>query len=161
MAKKRIYVESSVISWLTANPPRDIFKLAKQRYTQLWWERRHKWDLFISPVVIAEIERGDPAASRKRVAIIFDVPRLPESDASRRLTDRFIAAGVFPKKAREDATHMAIAAVQGMDYLVTWNQKHLVNPEILVGLHLETRDAGYTPPVIAHPVHFLEEEDGA
>ncbi len=161
MTKKRIYVESSIISWLTANPPRDIFKLVKQRYTQLWWERRRKWELFISSVVVMEIERGDSGASRKRVSAVRDIPLLPESPESLRLAARFVDAGVFPEKAKEDAMHMAIAAVQRMDYLVTWNQKHLVNSGILVGLHEVTRDAGYTPPVIANPVHFLEEEDGA
>ena len=80
MAKKRVYVETSVFSWLTAKPPNDILKLAKQRQTQIWWEHRHRWELFISPVVVREIRDGDSEAARKRlIPISFNFVRYAQA----------------------------------------------------------------------------------
>lgn len=161
MAKKRVYVESSVISWLVANPPNDFLKLAKQRQTQIWWEQRRKRELFISSVVVREIRRGDPAAARKRALAIDDLPLLPEPIEAGRLAAHLVAAGIFPEKAVEDATHVAIAAVNGMDCLATWNQKHIFNPFNLENFYSAIRGAGYEPPVLIRPDLLLEEENGA
>ncbi len=161
MSKKRVYVESSVISWLTANPPGDILKLAKQRQTRMWWDDRHRWDLFISPAVVREIRGGDPEAARKRLIIVDDLPLLPEPDETRELALALVAAGVVPQKALEDALHIAIATVCGMDYLVTWNQTHLFNPDTIEKLYAAIRKSGYAPSVLVRPDNLLEKKDGA
>ncbi len=160
MAKKRIYVESSVISWLAAKPPNDILKLAKQRQTQIWWERRHLWELFVSPVVLFEIRRGNSEAALKRLEIAEALPQLPETLEAQRLAARLLAAGAVPEKSPEDALHIAIATICGMDYLVTWNQTHIFNPETIENLYATIRESGYAPSVLVRPDNLLETQDG-
>lgn len=156
MAKKRVYVESSVFSWLTANPPSDILKLAKQRQTQIWWEYRHAWDLFVSPVVVREIGDGDPAAARKRLEAAKGLPSVPETVEARRLAEYLIATKTVPGKFFDDAMHIAIASVQGMDYLATWNQKHIFKAEGMEDLYKAVRQTGYKPTVLIRPDGLLE-----
>ncbi len=161
MAKKRVYVESSVISWLTANPPNDILKIAKQRQTQMWWEVRHRWELFISPMVMGEIQRGDRDAARKRSEVVFGLPLLDDTKEVGVLAEALIQDGLFPEKANPDAMHVAYAAIYGIDYLVTWNQKHLFNLDLLEPLRMSIRQRGYAPPILARPDYFLEANHGA
>ena len=160
MPKKQVYVESSVISYLTARPSNDILKLAKQRQTQMWWEQREKWELFVSQIVVREIRDGNPDASRKRLAAVRGLPSLPETDEVRQLAAHLVAAGAIPEKAREDARHIATAALHGMDYLVTWNQTHISNPDMLEKVYSAIREAGYTPPVLVRPDSLLEMKHG-
>ncbi|MDR1744895.1 MAG: type II toxin-antitoxin system VapC family toxin [Planctomycetota bacterium] len=160
MAKKRVYVESSVFSWLTANPPNDILKLAKQRQTHMWWERRHTWELFISPVVVREIRDGDPAAARKRLEAANGLPVVPETEDARRLADHLIAVKAVPERYFDDAMHIAIASVQGMDYLATWNQKHLFKAEGIEGVYKAVRQMRHTPAVLVRPDGLLETYHG-
>lgn len=159
MAKKRVYVESSVISWLTAKPANDILKLAKQRQTQIWWEHRHRWELFISTTVMLEIQNGDPRAALKRIDAVEGLPQLPDSNETRRVARHLIAAGVIPKKALDDALHIATAAIHGMDYLVTWNQTHIFNPDTIEKLYSTIREAGHKPSILIRPDNLLEKKD--
>ncbi len=166
MKKKRVYVESSVISWLTARPSNDVIKIAKQRLTHLWWAHRDKWDLYISPTVLREIEKGNPDAARKRIQVVEGLPRLPESAEAARLAEYLIASGALPEKAFTDALHIAIATVSGMDFLLTWNQKHLFNMLAVDKLCRLVRAAGYSPAIPGNPEMFLmaasvETTDGA
>lgn len=156
MVKKRVYVESSVISYLTARPSNDILKLAKQRQTQIWWERRERWELFISQAVVREIQDGNPDAARKRLLAVASLPLLPEPDEIRELAVHLVAAGAVPQKALEDAVHIAIATVNKMDYLATWNQTHIFNPDTIEKLYSEIRKAGYKPSVLVRPDNLLE-----
>ncbi len=156
MVKKRVYVESSVISYLTARPSNDILKLAKQRQTQMWWEQREKWELFVSRSVVLEIQDGNPEAARKRLAAIRGLPLLPEPDEVRRLAVHLIDSGVMPRKALDDAVHIAIATMNNMDYLVTWNQAHIFNPNTIEKLYSTIREAGYAPAVLVRPDSLLE-----
>ncbi len=90
MAKKRVYVESTVISYLTARRPRDIRRLARQDITLEWWAKRERWSLFLSPVVIEEITAGDPEAAENRVAVTRSLPVLPDHPKERALADELI-----------------------------------------------------------------------
>jgi hypothetical protein len=161
MAKKSVYVESSVISYLTARPANDILKLAKQRQTQMWWDLRDRWELFVSPLVMLEIGQGNPDAAHKRVEIADLLPQFPYTPEARRLADHLVAAGVIPKSSPEDAQHIAIAAVCGADYLVTWNQAHIFNADTIEKLYSVIRGAGYKPSVLVRPDSLLEKNDGA
>jgi len=118
MAKKRVYVESTVISYLAAKPSRVLANLVKQQHTWDWWECRHRWNMYISPAVIREIRRGRPKLARKRLAYIVGMPVLQESDEIGALTDHLIDKGLIPEKVRDDALHVATAVLHGMDYLV-------------------------------------------
>ncbi len=165
MRKKRVYVESSVISYLTARLSTDILKLAKQTQTRLWWERRGEWELFVSPAVIREIQGGDRDAARKRADAVSGLPILYDTEAEAEkidvLTDNLIRDGMLPGKARFDALHIANATIHGMDCLVTWNQKHIFNLERIESLYAAIRRRGYAPPVLVRPDYFLEAPHGS
>lgn len=161
MAKKRVYVESSVISYLTARPSHLLIKLAKQQQTWDWWENRRRWDLFISPIVLWEIQRGDQRAAHKRVAATIGLPLLAETEEMGTLAQNLIKGGLFPEKAYFDALHVASATIHGMDYLVTWNQTHLFNPDRIEALYSAIRERGYIPPVLVRPDYLLEAHHGS
>lgn len=155
MPKKRVYVESSVISYLTARPARDLIMLARQLETADWWEQREKWDLYISTLVMTEIEKGDPGAADKRIAAVEGLPQLNVTDEARELARTLIAKGAIPGKAFDDALHIAVAAINKMDCLLTWNQRHIYNPETLEILYTTLRSTGHTPPMLARPDNFF------
>lgn len=156
MAKKKVYIESSVISYLTAKPSHTLIVLAKQQQTWDWWEKRHKWHLYISPLVVQEIMRGDAQAARKRLLVADELSMVSATDEARRLAMNLITAKAVPEKALVDALHIATATANGMDYLLTWNQKHLFNPDIIEKLYLTIRKAGHTPAVLVRPDNLLE-----
>ncbi len=161
MAKKRVYVESSVISYLTARPARVLSTLVKQQQTADWWEDRRSWELFISDMVMQEIQKGDPSAALKRVDAVEGLPVLPVTGAEQRLGRRLVAMGAVPLKALDDAVHIAAAALNGMDFLVTWNQAHIFNPETLEKVYSAIRESGHKPAVLVRPDYLLEKKDGS
>lgn len=161
MTKKHVYVETSAISYLAARPANDILKLAKQRQTQIWWENRHRWELFVAPPVLFEVRRGNHEAALKRLEITKALPLLPEPPEALRLAANLLAAGVMPKNSPEDALHIAIVTVCGMDYLATWNQTHIFNPTTIEKLYSTIRKSGYTPSMLVRPDNLLENEDGS
>jgi len=160
MAKKRVYVESTIPSYLTANPPvNDIVKLAKQQLTKKWWKQRGRWDLFISPVVLEEISEGDSEAAEKRIEALRGLPVLEEHPAARALAEKLNAEAPIPEKARADAAHLAFAAFYKMDYLLTWNQTHLGNPVLAEKAYKIIREKGLSPAVILTPEVLMEMKD--
>ncbi len=161
MRKKRVYVESSVISYLTARLSTDIMKLTKQTQTRMWWERRGEWELYISPAVIKEIQSGDEVAARKRLDAVDGLPNIDNTKEMDALARGLIQDGILPGKANLDALHIAVAALSGMDYLVTWNQKHIFNLDRIEALYAAIRRRGCVPPVMVRPDYFLEAPHGA
>lgn len=125
--KKRVYVDSSVISYLTARPSKIEEKRERQQITRRWWEERHRWDLFLSSAVMDEIEEGDVTAATRRMAIAIHLTQLPEEPQLYEVAEELVSTGAVPIIALADATHLAWAALNKMDYLLTWNQKHLNN----------------------------------
>ncbi len=160
MAKKRVYVESSVISYLTARPAKKPIPRLRQLVTVDWWECRHQWNLFVSTAVMREIRDGDPEAAIKRLEKAGELPVLPESDEATRLTNYLVATDAVPKKSFDDALHVAIATICGMDYLLTWNMRHMYNPDRIERLYKTIREMGYKPVVLTRPDEFLEVYDG-
>ena len=150
--RSKLYVETSVISYLTARPSRDAISLGHQQLTREWWERaRAEFELFASRLVVAEAQLGDPAAAAARVAILEPITLLAETEESRTLARKLVAAGGLPDKAASDALHIGVAAVHGMDYLVTWNCKHIANARMMRFVMETCRAAGFEPPVICTP----------
>jgi hypothetical protein len=118
--KPRVYLETTIISYLTARPSRDLVAAAHQQITQQWWQtRRAHFDLFVSPPVIQEAQAGDPEAAARRIAGLQDIPLLTLSAEAAGLAQALIAQGPLPDTAVVDALHIAIAAVNGMHYLLT------------------------------------------
>lgn len=125
-----VYIESSVISYLASRPSRDIVIAGRQAITHDWWEHeKDRFELRVSALVEEEIMRGDPCAAERRLAAIADIPSLSVSDAAVILAENLIDQGAMPVGSENDALHIAIAATQGADYLLTWNFKHINNAE--------------------------------
>jgi predicted nucleic acid-binding protein len=154
----RVYVETSVISYLAARPSRNLVVAGQQQVTRDWWEQRDRFELFASDIVIAEASRGDSDASRERLALLESVAVLTAHVDAEALAMSFVAQAALPGKAAIDAIHVALAAVHGMDFLVTWNCTHIANAVIRPQLEILCWRAGHRPPVICTPLELLEEE---
>ena len=135
--KRKVYMETSVISYLTARPSKTILGAAHQQITLAWWETRSRYDLVVSESVLRECAAGDPDAAKKRLTVLNNVPLILITEQALDIANSLIAKGIIPAKAAEDALHIAIATVNGVDYLLTWNCRHIANPEILrLQLHI-------------------------
>ena len=156
--KPRIYVETSIVSYLVSKPSGDVRVTANRVITVEWWgERRAAFDLFVSEFVLAEAGLGDPAASRQRLDAIRDIPALEATSDVRALGDALMAEGPIPAGAEIDAYHIAIAAVNGMDYLLTWNCTHIANAAMRSDIEAVCRTHGYEPPTICTPQELMED----
>ncbi len=130
MDKPTAYIETSVVSYLTARPSANLVAAAWQKVTLDWWEtRRSRFALYTSEITVQEAGRGDTQAGAKRLAALADIPLLPITDAVGLLARTLVREGALPPKAPNDALHVAVAAVHGVDYLLTWNYRHLDNAE--------------------------------
>jgi len=156
-AKAKVYVETTVVSYLTAWKTRDAIAVAHQAVTRRWWRRRKRFDLYCSQIVVSEAGDGDAQAAQRRLAALKGVPSLDTSDAVKRLAAALVKAAALPKKATEDALHIALATVHGMDYLLTWNCKHIANAEIRNVVASVAYDHGYGVPVICTPEELMGE----
>jgi hypothetical protein len=147
--KPPLYLETTIPSYLVARRSRDLRLAADQETTEEWWEtQRQNYDLYISQFVCTEVERGDSRAAAERVALLQGVPVLPELDAARHLADALVAAGLIPSQAPLDAAHIATATVHAMDYLLTWNCKHIHNVATLRHIERLCERLGYNCPII-------------
>ena len=155
--KPRVYIETTVVSYLTALPSRDLVRAAEQEITREWWATRGTFDLFISQFVLDEAAAGDSEASKRRLAALDDASLLDVSEEVIILAGNLVAGGGMPSKARVDALHVAIAAVHGMDYLLTWNCVHIANASLRGRIEDLCRDAGFEPPVICTPLELAKE----
>jgi predicted nucleic acid-binding protein len=152
MDKAAIYIETSLVSYLVARPSRDIVVAAHQQLTSDWWNNQsHHYNLFISQVVLDESRAGDKLEAAKRLAAIQDLPLLEVNEEVIRLAGKLVQSNAVPKKAVQDALHIAIACVNGMDYLLTWNCKHIANAKMRSKIDKVCRDAGYVPTIICTP----------
>lgn len=156
--KPTVYVETTVISYLTAWPTKDVVRQAQQEITRQWWrERRAKFSVFSSQLVIDEAEVGDPDATAERLKILKDIALLELSVEAEPLAMKLLDAGALPRKARLDAVHLAVASVNGIQYLMTWNCKHLANAFLWDRIDQTCRAAGDRPPAILTPYELLGE----
>jgi len=153
----RIYVETTVISYLTALPSTDLIQAAHQQITRAWWEQRQRFDLFVSQAVLREVAGGDAEAAGRRLAAVEGIPVLAVDTEVSQLAERFLLQRVIPTKAAVDAVHIAVAVVNGMDYLLTWNCTHIANAAIRGKIERTCRDMGLEPPIICTPEELTEE----
>ena len=150
--KPSVYIETSLVSYLTARPSRDLLVAAHQQLTVTWWdEQRTRYELFTSQVVLAEARAGDPDAAQRRLAVLERLPLLDVTDTAIALAARLVTEQALPAQAAQDALHLAIACVHGMEYLLTWNCTHLANARLRSRIEQVCRDAGYVPPIICTP----------
>jgi hypothetical protein len=159
MVKPSVYVETTIISylvgWLNRN---DLQVAAHQELTRRWWAAcRRDFELFASSLVVDEAGDGDPTLAAQRLAFLGDIPLLRVTDDAHSLKGELLRRSGIPEKAESDALHIAIAAVHGVEFLTTWNCKHIANAATLSKVYDVCRAAGYEPPLICTPYELLGE----
>jgi len=152
ITRATVYIETSIVSYLTARPSRDLLVAAHQQLTVTWWEQqRAHYEILTSQVVLAEVRAGDPEAAQRRLTVLERLPLLDVTDAAIALAAALVSGQALPAQAAQDALHLGIACVHGTEYLLTWNCAHLANARLRNRIEQICRDAGYLPPIICTP----------
>ncbi|BBH39651.1 MULTISPECIES: type II toxin-antitoxin system VapC family toxin [Microcystis] len=151
-----VYIETSILGYLTARPSRDIIVAANIEITREWWNtRRGDFQLYSSQAVVKETSQGDVAIASQRLEILGNLSLLDLNQNVLDLAERFLERSNLPTKADVDAVHIAVATVHGMDYLLTWNCKHIANAQIQGKLAEISLDLGYQLPILCTPYELL------
>ena len=154
----KVFLETAIPSYLTARTSRDLLRAGCQQATHDWWETdRREFDLFVSELVLEECAAGDAEAAIRRLAVLDEIPVLQLTTDATALGRALLEAGGLPPNAAADALHIAIAAVHGMDYLLTWNCAHIANVRMRARIEAVCRSVGFQPPIICTPIEFTEE----
>jgi predicted nucleic acid-binding protein len=157
MKKASIYIETSIISYLTARPSRDLMIAASQQITAEWWETsRESYNVVTSDLVVLESREGDPRTAERRLAFLKGIPAVELTEEARQLAEILTGKGALPKRAQADALHIAVAAVNTIDYLLTWNLRHIDNPAIKPRVREICGLEGYRCPEICTPFEIVE-----
>lgn len=159
MTKPSVYVETSVISYLASRPSRDLIVAGHQQLTTEWWSARDNWQLFISPLVLQEAGGGDADAAAKRLFFTQELTLLHLTDSVLHLAEQLLFETALPENAAEDALHVAVAAVYNMDYLLTWNCRHIANAMKRHAIMKACETSGYQTPVICTPEELMGGND--
>lgn len=149
--KPTVYVETTVPSYLTAWPSRDLVRAAHQQITREWWNHRDEFDLYLSRLVVQECEGGDAQAASDRIAALKGIPLLAQGPEVSALAESLMRDVPLPEKAAADSLHIATAAVHRMKYLLTWNCAHIANVVLRRKIEAVCRAAGFEPPLICTP----------
>ena len=156
-----VYIETTVVGNLVGRVHPDPLIASRQTVTRRWWATAaDTYRLLASELVIDECSAGDPTAAAERLAAIDGIELLNTTDAAEYLADALVAHGAVPDSQPRDAFHIAIATVNGVQYIATWNFKHIANPTLQTRIASVCRDGGFEPPVICTPEQLLEAEDG-
>ena len=156
-----IYIETTVVGHLAGRLHPDLAIASRQQVTRKWWAdamAHHR--LLISQIVLDECGAGDPTAARERLEAITSLALLDITDVVRQLANELTAKGAIPLSEPRDALHIAIAAVYGIQYLATWNFKHIANATLRSRIESVCRDAGFEPPIICTPDELTGTDDG-
>jgi len=155
-----VYLETTVIGHIAGRDHSDPLVATRQQITRDWWRSEAaRFEVFISQVVLEECSHGDPTAAAERLAVVNDVDLLEASDEVDDLVDALIAEKAVPASEPRDAFHIAVAAVNGVDYLLTWNCKHIANATLRSRIEKVCRGSGYEPPTICTPEELVRIDD--
>ena len=155
-APPSVYLDTGIPSHLTARPSRDLLTLRDQRITCLWWNGyRPRFKSHVSDLVFDEAEKGDAEAAQRRIDVILPLPKLDLTPEALELSRRILREARLPEKAEGDAKHIAIATTAGMDFLLTWNCKHVANDEIIPFVRRACEQSGFRIPEICTPEHII------
>jgi len=156
--KQRLYIETSVVSYPAARPSRDLLMAARQEATAELWSKllSSGFTGYVSTLVHQEAQQGDPEQARKGMEALSSLAVLDIDEEAQALAERILAAKAVPSEYPDDALHMAVAAANGMDLLVTWNFAHLNNPIARMRIRQIIEDNGYRCPEVCSPEELLE-----
>jgi predicted nucleic acid-binding protein len=151
-----VYIETSIIGYLSARYSNNLRLMANVGITQEWWNyHRSRFCVYISQVVLDEVMRGDEEMAMRRLEILQGFPLLAVNEAVQSLASQFLSKSNLPPKASDDALHIALATVYGLDYLLTWNCKHIANAQIQKKLAQISLGEGYELPTICTPYELI------
>lgn len=156
--KPSVYIETTIPSLLSGRTSRDLQIAAQQEATQQWWEsRRSSFALYASQEVLLEASRGNQELSALRLRALDECIILPAIPEAAELAERILSKGIIPKKCPSDAVHIAMAVVHGLDFLLTWNCRHIHNAMNERRLEAVCREAGFVLPVLCTPLELMIE----
>ena len=156
---ERVYIETTVVSYLTARPNRDVVIAGHQQVTHEWWDtRRAGYELCVSQLVLDEALAGDAQAAHERLVILRPMLVLETTADALALAKELLQAGALPVKAADDALHIAVAATKAVPYLLTWNCRHLANAAMRPVIEAVCKAQGFEAPIICTPEELLEAE---
>jgi len=157
--KTTIYIETTIPSYLTAKPSRDILQLARQSITQKWWEtKRQDYDLVTSDFTVTECRRGDPVAAQRRIECISGIPLLELTEDMFLLSNIYMKFLLIPENSKDDTLHLAACVIKQVDYLLTWNCKHL-GPVTMQMVQKYNDKHGLFVPILVTPEAFFDERE--
>ena len=158
MDKPSVYIETSIVSYLAADPSRHPVTLRNQRLTHAWWNtRRDAYKLHTSILTVAEAARGNPALAQRRLAVLAAIAVITPPFSTLELARALLHGVPFPDHAAADTEHMALAAGIGSDYLLTWDSKHIANPRLVGKSRAIIQQWGVAPPVFCTPTALMED----
>ena len=144
-----VYIETSIVSFLRENPKAEADSVLRQQMTRAWWDfHRHRYDLVTAQYVVDEANNGNAKFAAERLGHLAQIPLLPLGVEIDRLATEILSRAILPADALLDALHIACAAVNRVDYLLTWNCTHIANPMILPRVFRTLDDFGLPFPVI-------------
>jgi hypothetical protein len=152
----KIYVETSVISYLAARPSADVIKANRQHFSYLLWKKRSALSLVISEAVLTEASLGDEAAAQSRLGYCKELVIVSSTDTVALIVQHLLQSKAIPSKAYTDAVHIAIATAADVDLIASWNFRHIVGPIARRNIEDALRKFGDRVPVIATPEEILE-----
>jgi len=154
---ERVYIETTIVSYLTARPSRDVVIAGHQQITHDWWDTsRSDYELCVSQLLLDEAGAGDPQAARERLVVLQPMLVLETTSEALELAKELVQAGALPAKAAGDALHIAIAATKGIPFLLTWNCRHLANAVMRPMIEDVCKRKGFKAPIICTPEELLE-----
>lgn len=155
---KRVYIETTIPSYLAARSSRDLLQTARQQLTRDWWDNaRQQYDLCISTIVIDESSTGDPDAAQRRLVYLESLPLLDITEGVNEVAKAIMDSGLLPQQAIRDAIHIAVASVHNVDFLLTWNCRHIANAVIMKELRTIAEDYNCELPILCTPEELLGE----
>jgi hypothetical protein len=154
-----VYLETSVVSYLTARPSTDAVVAGHQAATADFWNLLPDYDVFISELVLQEASKGDSNAASRRLQVLEGFKELEINASCKNLAEILIADGAVPEKFPEDALHIAVASVHAVDLIVTWNFKHINNPVMRAKIRQSVGSHGFICPELCSPDEFLGDDD--
>jgi hypothetical protein len=154
---ERVYIETTVVSYLTARPSRDVVIAGHQQITHEWWDtRRSNYDLCVSQLVLDEAGAGDAQAAHERLLVLRPMLVLETTAAALDLAKELLQTGALPAKAADDALHLAVATTKAVPFLLTWNCRHLANAAMRPVIEAACKAKGFKAPIICTPEELLE-----
>ena len=155
--KPKVYIETTIISYLAARPSRDLIIAGHQQISHEWWQTsRYSFEVVSSQLVVREAGAGDPEAAEARLALLPGLTLLEIGEEALVLAQHLLQAKAIPHDFPEDALHVAVAVVNGIEYLLTWNYKHLANAGMRSKIEAACRELGYEAVIICTPEELME-----